>query len=180
MEAKLFPRKVEFYHFINSLSDNFDLKKSLIAREHSFVTNEGKHVNSIHFSNFISNLNKELGTNFDHDASRVTPAGYVIVVKDDKKSSKKSENKEEKMEDKKEQGLEIQDRDLEVKDTVVVNEGQVESLVNEAKAIYDENAKKESKDKLAEFALSKGVTLAKNQTFEDMVNQFEKSLTEEK
>lgn len=52
----------------------------------------------------------------------------------------------------------------------------VEEILAEAEKLNDETDKKGSKDKLAEFALSKGVTLAKNKSFEKMIADLKSEL----
>lgn len=52
----------------------------------------------------------------------------------------------------------------------------VSVIVAEAKSLLDEADKKGSKDKLAEFAANKGVTLSKSKTFENMLADFESAL----
>lgn len=176
MEAKVFRNKVEFYHFIKSVADKFDLKQSLIANENSFVTTEGKHINSLHFFGFLSNLNKELGMHIEASASKQTPAGYVIVMSDSSAEDKVDE-KEEKEEVKHSQPEKETVTEPETVE-VVVTEDEEADIIAHAESLYDENAKKESKDKLADFASEKGISLAKNQTFEDMIEQLKGELVQ--
>lgn len=171
MEAKVFRNKVELYHFIKSIADKFDLKKSLIANENSFVTTDGKHVNSLHFFGFLVNLNKEVGTNFEAMASKQTPAGYVIVVSDEAKGEQTPDVKKEE----KEEVVESEQQDEETA-SEEKQEDADSDIIAHAESLYDENSKKESKDKLADFAAEKGTTLAKNQTFEDMIEQLKNTI----
>lgn len=52
----------------------------------------------------------------------------------------------------------------------------IEEILAEAEKLNDETDKKGSKDKLVEFALSKGVTLAKNKSFEKMIADLKSEL----
>lgn len=160
MESKVFRRKIDFYNFINSLTDNFDLRKSLIANNYSFVTADGKHVNSMHFRHFIANLNSVLGLSFDEKFSREKPAGYVIVLKDGVDPEKESDK-----------AVTEKDEEIAKKDIVIEDD-----FIDKAKSLYNEDSKKESKDKLAALASEKGIDLDKRQTFESMIEQLENSI----
>lgn len=53
-----------------------------------------------------------------------------------------------------------------------------EAILAEAAALNDESDKKGSKDKLADLAATKGITLTKNKSFENMMADFKTALEE--
>ncbi|AKJ73308.1 inhibitor of prohead protease [Salmonella phage 19] len=59
-----------------------------------------------------------------------------------------------------------------------VRSASYEAILAEAEALNDESDKKGSKDKLADLAATKGITLAKNKSFENMMADFKAALEE--
>ena len=157
---RIFPNKVELFKFFGAyapqlnaaVSARLPLNGLCVGTQHKAFRNTVE---------FFTALAEMSGLDVDAQHSTIRMGSYIVFFNKDIPSpnsmGKVVDAKIVEMQDKKD------DKDIDL-------------ILEEAMSLNDEADKKGSKDRLVEFALSKGVTLTKNKSFEKMIADLKSEL----
>lgn len=157
---RIFPNKVELFKFFGAyapqlnaaVSARLPLNGLCVGTQHKAFRN------TVEFFTALAELS---GLDVDAQHSTIRMGSYIVFFNKDIPSpnsmGKVVDAKIVEMQDKKD------DKDIDL-------------ILEEAMSLNDEADKKGSKDRLVEFALSKGVTLTKNKSFEKMIADLKSEL----
>lgn len=165
---RIFPNKVELFKFFGAYIPELNISASSRLPLNGFAL--GKQLKAFRsFMEFFQELADLSGLPVDTKTSTLRMGNFIVFFNGDilPPSEVKSPLKETVV------VKEIIEDNVEVTEPAKVD---VKTIVAEASALLDEADKKGSKDKLAEFAANKGVTLSKSKTFENMLADFESAL----
>ncbi len=175
---RIFPNKVELFKFFGIYAEDLNVGVSSRLQPNTFCV--GKEQKAFRSSvDFFKALGELSGLDVDYNASTSRMGTYIVLFNSPIPNPNRRGKKVEAT----------------VGNTQVVTEGKnetvtvdtltegsksasYEAILTEAKALNDDSDKKGSKDKLAELALTKGITLTKNKSFENMMADFEAALKE--
>lgn len=169
---RIFPNKVELFKFFGAYIPELNISASSRLPLNGFAL--GKQLKAFRsFMEFFQELADLSGLPVDTKASTLRMGNFIVFFNGDitPPSDVKSVAVKQKVEETVVE--QVVEDNAEVVETAPVD---VESLLAEASALLDETDKKGSKDKLAEFAANKGITLSKSKTFENMLADFESAL----
>lgn len=167
---RIFPNKVELFKFFGNYSDELNVGVSSRLPVNGFcVGKEHKAFrNSVEFFKALAELT---GLDVDAEHSTIRMGSYIVFFN----SALPNPNR---------RGKAVQatvgpkGEEVKVESSVEVKSASYEAILAEAEALNDEADKKGSKDKLADLAATKGITLAKNKSFENMMADFKAALEE--
>lgn len=169
---RIFPNKVELFKFFGAYIPELNISASSRLPLNGFAI--GKQMKAFRsFMEFFQELADLSGLPVDTKASTLRMGNFIvffngeITAPSDVKSSVAKQKIEETV------VAQV------IEDNAKANEQvnpDVKAIIAEASALLDETDKKGSKDRLAEFAANKGITLSKSKTFENMLADFESAL----
>lgn len=166
---RIFPNKVELFKFFGAYIPELNISASSRLPLNGFVL--GKQMKAFRsFMEFFQELADLSGLPVDAKTSTLRMGNFIVFFNGDITPPKPVKVRPKAEETVVEQVVED--------NTEIIETGSVgvKALLAEASALLDEADKKGSKDKLAEFAANKGVTLSKSKTFENMLADFESAL----
>lgn len=167
---RIFPNKVELFKFFGNYSEELNVGVSSRLPVHGFcVGKEHKAFrNSVEFFKALAELT---GLDVDAEHSTIRMGSYIVFFN----SALPNPNRRGKAV---QATLGPKGEEVKVEPSVEVKSASYEAILAEAEALNDEADKKGSKDKLADLAATKGITLAKNKSFENMMADFKSALEE--
>lgn len=160
---RIFPNKVELFKFFGAyapqlnaaVSARLPLNGLCVGTQHKAFRN------TVEFFTALAELS---GLDVDAQHSTIRMGSYIVFFNKDIPSpnsmGKVVDAKIVEMQDKKDDKENLS----------------IDLILEEAMSLNDEADKKGSKDRLVEFALSKGVTLTKNKSFEKMIADLKSEL----
>lgn len=170
---RIFPNKVELFKFFGAYIPELNISASSRLPLNGFVL--GKQMKAFRsFMEFFQELTDLSGLPVDTKASTLRMGNFIVFFNgeitppSDVKSSVAKQKVEETV------VAQVIEDNTKANEQVTPN---VKAIIAEASALRDDADKKGSKDKLAEFAANKGVTLSKTKTFENMLVDLEAALT---
>lgn len=195
---RVFPNKLEMLKFFGSYVPDLDVKTSARLAPFMYVY-KGKIMVERNFILFIRAMEELSGLGIDESVSAMRRGTYIVffdkplpapnrrgatvtaqVKNDDKDLEVETEEKTDEVADGK---VEVTEPTEEVVETpeeglapTTPSEQEASDVIQAAAALENDSDKKGSKDKLADFAASKGVTLNKTKTFENMLADFKTAL----
>lgn len=166
---RIFPNKVELFKFFGSyapelnvgVSARLPLNGFCVGKEHKAFRN------SIDFFKALAEIS---GLDVDAEHSTLRMGTYIVFFN----SALPNPNRRGKAVE----ATVAQKVDEEKAPVVETKSASYEAILTEAEALNDDADKKGSKDKLADLAATKGITLAKNKSFENMMADFKAALEE--
>lgn len=163
---RIFPNKVELFKFFGAYIPELNISASSRLPLNGFAI--GKQLKAFRsFMDFFQALADLSGLPVDTKASTLRMGNFIVFFNGDiTPPGVKSKVKESVVEQTVEDNAEV----------VEPAKVDVKAIIAEASTLLDEADKKGSKDRLAEFAASKGITLSKSKTFENMLADFESAL----
>jgi len=167
---RIFPNKVELFKFFGTYTSDLNVGISARLPENGFCvgTQHKAFRNSIEFFKALGELSG-LDVDAEHSTSRM--GTYIVFFNSPLPNpNRRGKQVEARVENKKEE--EVQVTQIETKSA------SYEAILAEAEALNIDSDKKASKDKLADLAATKGITLAKNKSFENMMTDFKAALEE--
>lgn len=169
---RIFPNKVELFKFFGAYIPELNISASSRLPLNGFVL--GKQMKAFRsFMEFFQELADLSSLPVDAKTSTLRMGNFIVFFNGD--ITPPSEVKPVTVRPKAEETVveQVVEDNTEIIETDSVD---VKALLAEASTLLDEADKKGSKDKLAEFAANKGVTLSKSKTFENMLADFESAL----
>lgn len=167
-QYRIFPNKVELFKFFGQYNADLNVGVSSRLPPNGFAIGT-EHKAFRTFPDFIKALGEVSGLNVDEKTSTFRMGTFIVFFKGDipnpNRRGKEVEAKIAKPETK-----------LVDENKVEVKSATTEATLKTAASLNDESDKAGSKAKLAEFAATKGVTLSKAKTFENMMADFEEAL----
>ncbi|AFC21383.1 hypothetical protein GAP31_202 [Cronobacter phage vB_CsaM_GAP31] len=163
---RIFPNKVELFKFFGTyapelnvgVSARLPLNGFCVGKEHKAFRN------SVDFFKALAEIS---GLDVDAEHSTLRMGTYIVFFN----SALPNPNRRGK-------AVEATVAPKVDASVVEVKSASYEAILTEAEALNDEADKKGSKDKLADLAATKGITLAKNKSFENMMADFKAALEE--
>lgn len=166
---RIFPNKVELFKFFGTYAPDLNVGVSARLPLNGFcVGKEHKAFrNSVEFFKALAEIS---GLDVDAEHSTLRMGTYIVFFN----SALPNPNRRGKAVE-----ATVAPKVEDVKAEVVeVKSASYEAILTQAEALNDEADKKGSKDKLADLAATKGITLAKNKSFENMMADFKAALEE--
>lgn len=169
---RIFPNKVEMFKFFANYSEDLNVGVSSRLPTHGFcVGSEHKAFrNSVEFFKALAELT---GLDIDAEHSTIRMGSYIVFFN----SATPNPKRRGKAVEATVSGPKGEEAKVEQVNTEPKSAG-YEAILAEAAALNDEGDKKGSKDKLADLAATKGISLTKNKSFENMMSDFKTALEE--
>lgn len=169
---RIFPNKVELFKFFGAYIPELNISASSRLPLNGFAI--GKQMRAFRsFMEFFQELADLSGLPVDTKASTLRMGNFIVFFNGE--ITPPSDVKSSVAKQKIEETVVAQVIEDNAKANEQVNPD-VKAIIAEASALLDETDKKGSKDRLAEFAANKGITLSKSKTFENMLADFESAL----
>lgn len=166
---RIFPNKVELFKFFGTYAPDLNVGISARLPLNGFCvgTQQKAFRNSVEFFKALGEIS---GLDVDAEHSTLRMGTYIVFFNSPLPNPNRRGKAVEAIVGPK--GEEVKTEEVEVKSAGY------EAILAEAEALNDEADKKASKDKLADLAATKGITLAKNKSFENMMADFKAALEE--
>lgn len=168
---RIFPNKVEMFKFFGTYSPDLNVGVSSRLPMNGFcVGSQHKAFRST--VDFFKALAELTGLDVDAEHSTIRMGSYIVFFN----SPIPNPNRRGKQVD---ATVGPKGEKVEIEQVITENKSaSYEAVLAQAAALNDETDKKGSKDKLAELAVTKGITLTKNKSFENMMADFKTALEE--
>lgn len=166
---RIFPNKVELFKFFGTYAPDLNVGVSARLPLNGFCvgTQHKAFRNSVEFFKALGEIS---GLDVDAEHSTLRMGTYIVFFNSPLPNPNRRGKAVEAIVGPK--GEEVKTEEVKVKSAGY------EAILAEAEALNDEADKKASKDKLADLAATKGITLAKNKSFENMMADFKAALEE--
>lgn len=184
---RVFPNKIEMLKFFGSYIPDLDVATSARLAPYMYVY-KGKMVVERNFVLFLRSIEQLAGLEIDETISAQRGGTYIIffnkeLPRPDRRGQvlKASVAEDKKVDEQVSEPVEVvqeQTAPAPNAELAPVSDGEqeVSKLLQAAAALNSESDKKGSKDKLAEFAAARGITLNKTKTFENMLADLKTAL----
>lgn len=192
---RVFPNKIEMLKFFGSYIPDLDVATSARLAPYMYVY-KGKMVVERNFVLFLRSIEALAGLEIDETISAQRGGTYIIffnkelprpdrrgqavkaVVAEDKASTEEVNPATDEVASEPAEVVQEEVSPAPNAELAPVSDGEqeVSKLLQAAAALNSESDKKGSKDKLAEFAAARGITLNKTKTFENMLADLKTAL----
>lgn len=185
---RVFPNKIEMLKFFGSYIPDLDVATSARLAPYMYVY-KGKMVVERNFVLFLRSIEQLAGLDIDETISAQRGGTYIIFFNKElprpdrrgqvvKASVGEEKNQTEQPAPETAEAVTETVEPAPAADLAPVSDGEqeVSKLLQAAAALNSESDKKGSKDKLAEFAAARGITLNKTKTFENMLADLKTAL----
>lgn len=168
---RIFPNKVELFKFFGTYATDLNVGISARLPLNGFCvgTEHKAFRNTVEFFKALAEIS---GLDVDAEHSTIRMGTYIVFFNSDLPNPKRRGKPVEAVVGPKGEEAKVET----VNDAA--KSASYEAVLTEAEALNDEADKKGSKDKLADLAATKGITLTKNKSFENMMADFKAALEE--
>lgn len=168
---RIFPNKVEMFKFFGTYSSDLNVGVSArLPMNGLCIGKEHKAFRSM--VDFFKALGEITGLDIDAEHSTFRMGSYIVFFNSPIPNPNRRGKTVESVVGPKGEQVKVEQNTTEGKSA------SYEAILTEAQALNDEGDKKASKDKLADLAATKGITLTKNKSFENMMSDFKAALEE--